>query len=42
MVLVGNQVDKPGRRIEISEANSYAESIGALCFETSAKQNIGN
>jgi hypothetical protein len=42
MILVGNQVDKPGRKIENSEANHYAESIGALCFDTSAKQNNGN
>jgi len=41
LAIVGNQVDRTYRQVERAEAEEYAHSIGALCFETSAKTNKG-
>jgi hypothetical protein len=41
LAIVGNQVDRTYRKVEQAEALEYAHSIGALCFETSAKTNKG-
>jgi len=41
LVVVNNQKDKAGRKIKSETAKEYAASIGALCFDTSAKLNEG-
>jgi hypothetical protein len=41
LVVVGNQVDRPKRVVPLEDAVRYAESIGGLCFDTSAKTNAG-
>jgi len=42
LAIVGNQIDKPvPRKVDTAQALEYARSIGAHCFETSAKKNIG-
>jgi len=41
IAIVGNQVDKPYRKISAETASEYGQSIGAKTFETSAKKNTG-
>jgi len=41
IAIVGNQVDKPYRKISAEAASEYGQSIGAKTFETSAKKNTG-
>ena len=42
LALVGNKIDRPSREVDQQEVIKYANSIGALHFETSAKTNHGN
>ncbi|KAL7751762.1 hypothetical protein RI367_002761 [Sorochytrium milnesiophthora] len=39
--LVGNKADTPSRQVSYDEAKQYAESLGALYHEVSAKTNQG-
>jgi len=41
LIICGNQIDRTARNVDSQEAAEYAKSIGALFFETSAKNNIG-
>jgi Ras-related protein Rab-21 len=41
IAVVGNQIDRNYRKIEKNEGIEYAQSIGGLYFETSAKDNQG-
>lgn len=42
LVVVGNKVDLEGsRNVDMQTAKEYAESVGALYLECSAKENIG-
>eukprot|EP00299_Pterocystis_sp_00344_P009783 c4227_g1_i1.p1 GENE.c4227_g1_i1~~c4227_g1_i1.p1 ORF type:complete len:213 (+),score=42.22 c4227_g1_i1:29-667(+) len=41
LAIACNKVDLQPRAVEFSVAEQYANSIGALCFETSAKNSTG-
>jgi len=41
LVVVGNKIDYPDRAVSYERAAEYAQSIGGLCFDTSAKNNAG-
>lgn len=40
-ILVGNKADLQGRQITYEEGEAYAEELGILFFETSAKTDVG-
>jgi Ras-related protein Rab-21 len=42
LAIVGNKVDlKKDRVVSLEEATEFAQSVGAVHYETSAKENFG-
>lgn len=41
LAIVGNKIDLRNRVVELDKAKEYAASVGAVHYETSAKNNTG-